>query len=72
MAVCIEAGRATSNWVQYLTVICVTSAVVIACVILHYEALSSLTKILRRVQLPPRSRILLLIGWDGKRSAASF
>lgn len=44
-----------------IIVVAVTIGVVIACVMLHYEALTWLTRVLKRVQLPPRSRILLLI-----------
>jgi len=42
-------------------VVMLTIAVVIACVVLHYEALSGLTTGLKRVDLSPRPRILLLI-----------
>lgn len=50
-----------SEWGPYLSVMSITTVVVIACVVLHYEALTALTRILKRVHLPPRSRILLLI-----------
>lgn len=45
---------------QFIVVLA-TVSVVIACVLLHYEALTALTKFLKRIHLPPRSRILLLI-----------
>lgn len=38
-----------------------TCAVIVICVVVHYEALSWLTRILRQARLPPRFRILLLI-----------
>ena len=50
-----------SDWLPRLTVILVTCAVIVACVVLHYEALAWLTKLLRQSQLRPRSRILFLI-----------
>lgn len=45
---------------QSVVVIC-TVAVVILCVLVHYEALSGLTSWLKKVQLRPRMRILVLI-----------
>jgi hypothetical protein len=42
-------------------VVLVTVAVVVACVVLHYEALSWLTGWLKRITLPPRRHILVLI-----------
>ena len=50
-----------AEWTAYLSVMAATTAVVVACVVLHYEALTWLTKYLKRVHLPPRSRILVLI-----------
>jgi hypothetical protein len=38
-----------------------TVAVVVLCVVLHYEALSGLTTLLKRIDMPPRPRILMLI-----------
>lgn len=43
------------------TVVMITIAIVIACVVLHYEALSWLTNLLKRITLQPRRHILLLI-----------
>lgn len=43
------------------TVVTATVVAVIACVVVHYESLSFLTVRLRRIQLRPRPRILLLI-----------
>src|SRR5687768_10808176 len=42
-------------------VVIATAAVVIVSVGLHYEALSWLTRLLKRLLIPPRPRILLLI-----------
>jgi Ion channel len=42
-------------------VVLVTVAIVIACVVLHYEALSWLTGLLKRISLSPRRHILVLI-----------
>jgi len=42
-------------------VVLVTVAIVVACVVLHYEALSWLTGWMKRVTLPPRRHILVLI-----------
>ena len=42
-------------------VILATVFVVVLCVVVHYEALSRLTSVLKRVHIPPRPRILLLI-----------
>lgn len=44
-----------------LTVVLVTVLAVVLCVVAHYESLSFLSGFLRRVHLPPRPRILLLI-----------
>lgn len=38
-----------------------TVLVVVLCVVLHYEALSRLTGLLKRIRMPARPRILLLI-----------
>lgn len=43
------------------TVVIATLLAVIACVVIHYEALSFLTVRLRHIQMRPRPRILLLI-----------
>jgi len=48
-------------WTLYLTVTLVTTAVVIACVVLHYESLTWLAGLLKRRGGVPRQRILLLI-----------
>lgn len=45
---------------QSIVVAC-TIAVVVICVLVHYEVLSALTTWLRRVHLRPRMRILMLI-----------
>jgi ion channel len=42
-------------------VIFATVFVVVLCVVVHYEALSRLTSVLKRVHIAPRPRILLLI-----------
>ncbi len=42
-------------------VVLVTAAIVIVCVVLHYEALSWLTGVLKRITLSPRQHILVLI-----------
>jgi hypothetical protein len=42
-------------------VVIVTVLVVVLCVVLHYEALSRLTGLLKRIRVPARPRILLLI-----------
>ena len=42
-------------------VIFVTVFVVVLCVVVHYEALSRLTFLLKRIHIAPRPRILLLI-----------
>ena len=46
-----------ANWVVMLA----TLLVVTICVVLHYEVLSALTTLLRRVRLQSRARILVLI-----------
>lgn len=48
-------------WGVYAVVTLVTAGVVIACVVLHYEALTWLTTLLKRSAELPRQRILLLI-----------
>lgn len=57
----MNGAQGTITWGPHLVVVGVTTAIVVACVVLHYEALSWLTKLLKRVHLPARSRILLLI-----------
>jgi hypothetical protein len=42
-------------------VVLVTVAIVVACVVLHYESLSWLTGWMKRITLPPRRHILVLI-----------
>jgi hypothetical protein len=49
------------TWEAYAAVTLVTIAIVITCVVLHYEALSWLTQLLKRRSGVPRQRILLLI-----------
>ena len=44
-----------------IEVIIATVLAVVICVVLHYEALSRLTGILKRIHMPARPRILLLI-----------
>jgi hypothetical protein len=48
-------------WSVYVTVTLVTTAIVVVCVVLHYEALTWLTGWLKRRGGVPRQRILLLI-----------
>jgi len=48
-------------WRDQAIVVLATAAVVIACIGLHYEALSWLTKALKRILIHHRPRILLLI-----------
>jgi hypothetical protein len=43
------------------TVVLLTLALVVTCVVVHYEALNWLTSLLKRVTLKPRQHILLLI-----------
>jgi hypothetical protein len=47
--------------VSYLVVGGLTLAIVVGCVLLHYEALSKLTGILKRIRIWPRPRILVMI-----------
>lgn len=49
------------SWGAYVEVTVVTAVLVIACVVLHYEALTWLTGLLKRAGGVPRQRILLLI-----------
>jgi hypothetical protein len=42
-------------------VVLVTLLVAVLCVVVHYEALSRLTGLLKRIHMPARRRILLLI-----------
>jgi len=44
-----------------LEVVLVTLLVAVLCVVVHYEALSRLTGLLKRIHMPARRRILLLI-----------
>jgi hypothetical protein len=44
-----------------LEVVLVTVLVAVLCVVVHYEALSRLTGLLKRIHMPARRRILLLI-----------
>ena len=46
---------------SYVIVAAVSLAIVIACVLLHYEALSVLTGVLKRIRIRPRPRILVMI-----------
>jgi Ion channel len=48
-------------WTVHAVVTLVTTAVVVTCVVLHYEALTWLTGFLKRARGVPRQRILLLI-----------
>ena len=50
-----------TTWLDQGIVVLASAAVVLICVGLHYEALSWLTKTLRRIHIKPRPRILLLI-----------
>lgn len=45
----------------HTVVFVVTTATVVACVVLHYEILSWLSRLMRVIHMPPRRRILLLI-----------
>lgn len=58
-----QAGQlATLETLQsHSVVVLVTVAIVIACVVLHYEALNWLTGWLKRITLRPRQHILVLI-----------
>ncbi len=49
------------HWGAYAAVTIVTAVIVIACVVLHYEALTWLGRSLKRSSGVPRQRILLLI-----------
>jgi nucleoside recognition membrane protein YjiH len=53
--------RVAAEWREHFIVAMVTLGIVVACVLLHYEALSGLTRALKRVPGPSRARILLLI-----------
>jgi len=58
----LAAGADTPpDWWSRATVVGVTIAVVVLCVIVHYEALGFLTARLKRIQLRARPRILILI-----------
>jgi hypothetical protein len=60
----VSAGAATGTTgsVQaHSVVFLVTTAIVVACVVLHYEILSWLSRLMRVIHMPPRRRILLLI-----------
>ena len=46
---------------SYVVVTLATVAIVIGCVLLHYESLSALTGILKRIRIRPRPRILVMI-----------
>ena len=46
---------------SYVVVGALTLAIVVGCVLLHYEALSKLTGILKRIHIRPRPRILVMI-----------
>lgn len=45
----------------HAVVFLITTLIVIACVVLHYEILSWLSRLMRTIHMPPRRRILLLI-----------
>jgi hypothetical protein len=51
----------TSQTQGLVEVIIATLLAVVLCVVVHYEALSRLTGLLKRIHMPPRPRILLLI-----------
>ena len=63
VAACAGSGDSASGPVirAHAVVFLVTSAIVIACVVLHYEILSWLSRLMRVIHMPPRRRILLLI-----------
>ncbi len=46
---------------SYVVVATSALAIVVGCVLLHYEALSKLTGILKRIHIRPRPRILVMI-----------
>jgi hypothetical protein len=46
---------------SYAVVTVASLAIVVGCVLLHYEALSALTVALRRIHIRPRPRILIMI-----------
>jgi hypothetical protein len=56
-----EQVTALATLQSHSVVVLVTVAIVIACVVLHYEALSWLTGWIKRITLPPRRHILVLI-----------
>jgi small-conductance mechanosensitive channel len=59
-----KAGRdvmQTADLTSYAVVASVTGVIVIICVLLHYEALSLLTGVLKRIRIQPRPRILVMI-----------
>ena len=45
----------------HAAVFIVTTLIVIACVVLHYEILSWLSRLMRTIHMPPRRRVLALI-----------
>ncbi|MBI2992612.1 MAG: two pore domain potassium channel family protein [Gammaproteobacteria bacterium] len=49
------------TWGNRWVVVAVTTFVVVLCVLMHYEAFSLLTGLLKRVHMPQRPKILLLI-----------
>lgn len=49
------------DYVSYAVVALVTLMVVVTCVLMHYEALSLLTGVLKRIRIRPRPRILVMI-----------
>lgn len=49
------------TWSSRITVVLLTVAIVVACVVLHYEALSWLTGWLKKVHMKARQHILVLI-----------
>jgi len=51
----------SSDLSSYAVVASVTGVIVVICVLLHYEALSLLTGLLKRIRIRPRPRILVMI-----------
>jgi hypothetical protein len=51
----------TESTVGHAVVVGATTLLVVACVVLHYEALNMFSRVLRHLHMPPRARILVLI-----------
>jgi hypothetical protein len=51
----------TETTASHAVVVGATTLLVVACVVLHYEALNVFSRVLRHLHMPPRARILVLI-----------